>query len=103
MQNPDLLNYAARTGESITITIDSEQQGGIVQESVNIILDCTEWLSNYPGGNISWYKYPFRDLDHTDVGIRIFQDSNILNSALIPRVRIYGDSHEIYEIVRSLV
>ena len=70
-----------------TITIDSEQQGGIVQEGVNIILDCTEWLSNYPGGNISWYKYPFRDLDHTDVGIRIFQDSNILNSALIPRVR----------------
>ena len=103
MQSPELLDLAARTGESVRVIISDEQQGAIVQESVNTILDCTEFAKRFPGGEVRWYLYAFTDLSHTDLDLRQFQDPAIVNSATSPRVRIYGEFNQIYEIIRALI
>ena len=103
MQNPMLLDLAARTGESVTVIISAAEQGAIVQESVNTILDCTEWASNFPGGTIMWYKYTYNDLDHTDLGARTPQIPDLINNAQIPRATIRGDFYQIYEIIRAII
>ena len=59
-QNPELLEFAARTGETVRVEITAAQQGAIVQEGVNTILDCGPWLRNFPGGTVKWFKYGYR-------------------------------------------
>lgn len=102
-QNPELLLLAARTGETVTIEITSASQGGVVQEDVNTILDCTPWLQNFPGGTVRWYRYRFTDLDHTMLDMRTEQIPEILNAAEIERASITGEYNQIYTIVRGLI
>ena len=96
MQNPELLDFAARTGETVRIAIDPAVQGAVVQEGVTTILDCGPWLRNFPGGTIRWYKYRYGDLDHTELGIRTLQVPELLN--FYRRASITGMSGEIYTI-----
>ena len=102
-QSPELLELAARSGESVTIIISAAEQGAIVQENVNTILDCTQWASNFAGGTIEWYKYVYGDLDHTMLGDRTRQDPEVINTAAIPREMIRGDYNQIYEIIRTII
>lgn len=102
-QNPDLLELAARTGESVTVIIGAAMQGAVVQENVNTVLDCGPWLSNFPGGTVQWYLYQYEDLDHITLGDRSSQDREALNTALSPRARILGEFNEIYNITRALI
>ena len=102
-QNPELLEFAARTGETVRVEITAASQGAIVQEDVTTILDCTPWLKNFPGGTVLWYKYRYADLDHTDLGVRQLQLPDMLNMATLQRSTITGEYDEIYTIIRGLI
>ena len=95
-QNPELLKFAARTGETVRIEITAAQRGAVIQEGVTGILDCSPWLRIFPRGTIRWYKYYYTNLDHTELGPRVIQDPEILN--IRRRVTITGASNEIYII-----
>ena len=102
-QNPGLLEIAARTGESVTVIFGAASQGAVVQENVNIVLDCGPWLSNFSEGTVEWYFYQYNELDHITLGDRNRQDRMALNSADSPCARILGDFNEIYNITRALI
>ena len=95
-QNPGLLDLAARTGERVVIDITGPEQGGVVQDGVNVVLNCSSWLSNFPGGTIMWYRYLYLDLDHTTLGTRDAQIKSVPNSLR----RIEGEFDEIFNITR---
>ena len=57
--SPELLEKVARTAESIVIVLDSSLAGAFVQEGVNANIDCFPWLSNFPGGQITWLRSRF--------------------------------------------
>ena len=98
-QNPGLLDLAARTGERVVIDIAGPEQGGVVQDGVNVVLNCSSWLSNFPGGTIMWYRYLYTDIDHTMLGTRDEQiklELNVPNSLR----RIEGEFDEIFNITR---
>jgi len=98
-QNPDLLNFAARSGEMVFINITEPSQGGIVQDGVNVVMDCFPWLSNFPGGTIQWYRYRYLDVDHTILDGRIPQIKEFLNVPQSLR-RIGGILDRYYHITR---
>ena len=98
-QNPGLLDLAARTGERVVIDITGPEQGGVVQDGVNVVLNCSSWLSNFPGGTIVWYRYLYFDLDHTLLGPRDEQIKSELNVPNSLR-RIEGEFDEIFNITR---
>ena len=103
-QNPDLLRYAARTGETVRIEITAAEQGAVVQEDVTAVLDCGPWLANFPGGTVRWYKYRYTDLDHTFLStFRSLQVPEFLNSVAIGRATISGDFNEKYTIIRGII
>ena len=98
-QNPRLLDMAARTGESVVINITESSQGAIVQDRVDVLMDCYPWLSNFPGGTIRWYLHRYLDLDHTMLGMRKPQTKEDLvmsNSSM----RISGEFDRYYNITR---
>ena len=98
-QNPGLLDLAARTGERVVIDITEPEQGGVVQDGVIVVLNCSSWLSNFPGGTIMWYRYLYLDLDHTTLGTR---DAQIKLELDVPNSlrRIEGEFDEIFNITR---
>ena len=98
-QNPDLLDFAARTGEMVFISITGPSQGGVVQDGVNVVMDCFPWLSNFPGGTIQWYRYRYLDLDHTMLDMRVPQNKETLNTPQSLR-RISGEFDRYYNITR---
>ena len=98
-QNTGLLDLAARTGERVVIDITGPEQGGVVQDGVNVVLNCSSWLSNFPGGTIVWYRYLYQDLDHTMLDIREAQTKSELNVPNSLR-RIEGEFDEIFNITR---
>ena len=53
-QNPELLQYAAMTLETVTIVIDGPEVLAVVQEDVNANFWCLPWLQRFPGGSIRW-------------------------------------------------
>ena len=55
-QTPDLLSFAALTGEAVTIPVNEPSQTGIVQERVFVTMDCLPWLNRFPGGTIQWSR-----------------------------------------------
>ena len=66
-QNPELLKYAARTGETVRIEVTAEEQGGIVQEGVTTTIDCGPWLSpmaQYGGTNITTKIWTTQNCTH---------------------------------------
>lgn len=99
MQNPALLDLAARTGERVVINITGPEQGGIVQAEVNTVLNCSPWLQNFPGGTVRWYRYLYLDLDHTMLGMRQAQTRGELNVPASLR-NIEGTYDEIFNITR---
>ena len=98
-QNPALLDLAARTGERIVVNIEGPEQGAVVQDGVNAVLNCLPWLSRFPGGDIQWYRYLYTDLDHTMLGSRDAQNKADLNVPNSLR-RIEGEFDEIFNITR---
>ena len=102
-QNPELLKYAACTGETVRIEVTAEEQGGIVQEGVTTIIDCDPWLRRFPNGTVRWYKYLYEDLDHSNLYFRGEQRPEVLNSVTFPRAVITGDYNEIYTIIISII
>ena len=54
-QDPALLELAARTNERILIEIDGPDFVAIVEENVNVNMDCLPWLMLFPGGDIKWF------------------------------------------------
>ena len=101
-QNPELLKFAARTGETVRIEIRAVEQGAVIQEGVTATLDCGPWLTEFPRGTIRWYKYYYIDLDHTELGPRVLQNPEIVNRV---RATITGASNETYTIwgMRDLI
>lgn len=57
--NPDLLEFVARTAETVNIILDSALSGAFVQEGVNANIDCLPWLRNFGGGQIMWLRSNF--------------------------------------------
>ena len=55
-QNPELLSFAAFTGEAVTIPVNEPSQTIIVQERVFVTMDCLPWLNRFPGGTIQWSR-----------------------------------------------
>ena len=55
-QDPELLDIAARTGESVTVLISNSSTTAVVQERVNVNLGCLPLLQEFPGGRIQWYR-----------------------------------------------
>ncbi len=53
-QNPELLELAAKTFESVIILINDSKVLAVVQESVNANFWCLPWLQRFPGGSIRW-------------------------------------------------
>ncbi len=53
-QNPELLEFAALTLESVIILIDDPIVLAVVQENVNANFWCLPWLQRFPGGSIRW-------------------------------------------------
>ena len=104
-QNPALLDVAARTGEMVFISIIGPSQGGVVQDGVNVVMDCLPWLSNFPGGTIQWYRYRYLDLDHTLLDIRVLQNKADLEADVNSLGKISGEFDRFYNItpVRMLV
>ena len=99
-QSPDLLKFAARAGETVRIEIRAGEQGAVIQEDVTAILDCSPWLSKFPGGSVNWYRYAYVDYDHTQLGVRIWMVPERVNSATVKRNTITGDFNE---IIKSLM
>lgn len=58
--DPELLTTAARTGESVNIVLNASLIGALVQEGVNVNIDCLPWLQDYPGGTIHWERSLFQ-------------------------------------------
>ena len=98
-QNPSLLDLAARTGESVVINITESSQGAIVQDGVNVLMDCYPWLSNFPGGTIRWYLYRYLDWDHTMLDMRVPQTNGGEYDRYynITPVRMRGNHRGVYE------
>ena len=57
-QDPALLEIAARTGERISVELNSSHSIAIVQHGVNVNIDCRRWwlrrLIRFPGVDIQW-------------------------------------------------
>ena len=104
-QNPELLKFAARTGETVRIAITAAEQGAVIQEGVTAVLDCSPWLRTVPGGTVRWYKYSYYDLDHTRLGKRYRQTPEMVDSEMVdsPRASITGDLEEIFTIIDSVI
>ena len=98
-QNPELLNFASRTRETIRINITAAEQEAIIQEGVSTVLDCGPWLRNFPGGTVRWFLYRYSDLDHNDLRPPIHRKESDPYNALL----ITGEFNETYRIVYSLV
>ena len=57
LQNSELLQYAAKTGQNKWIEMTGFHQTVITQDGVNITLDCGSLLTGvHSGGNISWSR-----------------------------------------------
>ena len=100
-QNPDLLDVAAISGERVLIEITSPEATVIVQEDVNVVIDCTPWLMRFPGGSVRWYLtvidplmgQPLLDDDGLPLDeIRIVDGVNI---------RILGEFNQILNVTRT--
>ena len=102
-QSPELLEFAARTGETVTVNITDPIQGAIVQENVKIILDCGPWFKSVSGQNlsegiVSWFKYRFEDLDH-----QILSSGTPLIYLNPFRAPITGEYDEIFTIAGTVI
>jgi hypothetical protein len=97
-QIPALLDFAARTGETVRVEINETEQGAVVQEGVNVVLDCGPWLAKFPGGSVNWYKFTYRDWNHRILGFRTAQTFHEVFSATIT-----GEFDEIYTIIRTTI
>ena len=102
-QNPDLLKFAVRTGETVTVEISAAEKGVIVQEDVTVVLNCSLWLRNIPGGTVQWFWYRYRDIDHTQLSSAVELNPQYVNMAYVQRQTITGVDNEILTIVRNQV
>ena len=100
-QNPKLLELAARTGERVVVNIAGPSQGSVVQDGVNVVLNCLPWLMNFPGGSIRWYFSKYDGVDHTSLGPRMPQNRQDLLTN--PIRKITGEFDEIYNITRTRI
>ena len=57
-QNPELLEFAAMTGESVLLIVDAPEVLGVVQENVNLYMNCLPWLEQFPGATLRWWYQP---------------------------------------------
>ena len=53
-QNPELREFAATRNERIFVRMEDSESVVIVEEGVNVNMDCSPWLSRFPGGTIQW-------------------------------------------------
>ena len=53
-QNSDLLEFAARTGDSVLVIVDGPEVLAVVQEGVNLNMNCLPWLQRFPGAMLRW-------------------------------------------------
>ena len=97
-QNPELLNFAARTGETIAINITAAEQGAVIQEGVTAVLDCGPWLRNFPGGTVRWLRYIYTDINHTHLSPPIQEKETNPERTLIA-----GEFNETYTIIYSQI
>ena len=101
-QSPELLEVAARSGETVTVNITGPIQGAIVQENVKIILDCGPWFKSVSGQNlsegiVSWFLYGFEDLNHQELS---FGTPLVYLNPY--RATITGEYNEIFTILRTV-
>ena len=50
-QKPELLDFAAPSGSSVSVMAADEPRTAIVQQNVEITINCSEWFSDNPGEN----------------------------------------------------
>ena len=58
LSKPELLQFVAKSGESLVVRLSRRSQTGFVQEGVNLNIDCSLWLASQfrrGRGSIRWY------------------------------------------------
>ena len=63
LSQPELLQIAAKTGDQIIVQLTGASQSGVVQEGVNIAIDCLPWLYRFPGWRINRMPWTLIQLD----------------------------------------
>ena len=66
--DPTLLDVAAKPSETVNITLESSLAGAFVQERVDVNIDCFPWLTNFPGGQITWLRSRFGLTETGEIG-----------------------------------
>ncbi len=74
-QNPEFLQYAAMTLETVTIVIDGPEVLAVVQEDVNANFWCLPWLQRFPGGSIRWF-FQRREVDTGELLQYVYADDH---------------------------
>ena len=54
VHDPRLLEVAARVNSRVLVEFTQPMMTVVVQEMVNVNMDCYPWASNFPGGSIRW-------------------------------------------------
>ncbi len=62
-QNPELLEFAALTGERAIVEIRENRTLAVTQENVHLILSCLPWLEQVPGATTVKWSFQFIDQD----------------------------------------
>lgn len=96
--DPALRDRAARTGERVRIELDSPVASGVFEENVNVEIDCTPWLIQFPGGVASWFVRRLDPLtgDFLSLEERIEPEAGT-------NAQVTGQYCEILNITRTLV
>lgn len=96
--DPALRERAARSGERVRVLLDSPLASGVFEENVNVELDCTPWLVQFPGGVVNWFVRRFDSLTGEFLGL----EERILPAAGVI-AQVVGEFCEILNITRTLV
>ncbi len=62
-QNPELLKFAALTGERAIVEIRENRTLAVTQENVQLTLSCLPWLEQVTGATTVKWSFQFIDLD----------------------------------------
>ena len=47
------------TRESVLLNVDAPKVLGVVQNNVNLSMNCLPWLEQFPGATLRWWYQPY--------------------------------------------
>lgn len=97
-QDPALLEFAARVNERILIEVDGPDSVALVQENVNVNMDCLPWLRRFTGGEIQWFMQ-LRDISGEPIGETIAFDPEQRGYT----IRIGGEYNRWFNVTGTII